>query len=62
MVWVCQFLPILKTSGLMGIVDGTEPCPPKILPSSDSKDASKSDDATAVNRALSFGRERTNGS
>jgi hypothetical protein len=46
MVWVCQFLPILKTNGLLGIVDGTEPCPPRILPASDS------DDVTAVNPAF----------
>jgi hypothetical protein len=31
--WVYQFRPILRTNDLMGIVDGTEPCPPKFIPS-----------------------------
>lgn len=29
MMWVCQFLPILRSNGLLGIVDGPEPCPPE---------------------------------
>jgi hypothetical protein len=33
--WVFQFEPILKTNGLMGIVNGSEPCPPKLIPASD---------------------------
>jgi hypothetical protein len=33
--WVFQFEPILKSHELMGIVDGSEPCPPKFLPASD---------------------------
>jgi hypothetical protein len=31
-VWVSRFLPILRTNGLMNIVDGSEPAPPKYLP------------------------------
>lgn len=27
--WVSQFLPVLRSHDLMGIVDGIEPCPPK---------------------------------
>jgi hypothetical protein len=34
LIWVFQFEPILKTNGLMGIVDGSVPCPPKLIPSS----------------------------
>jgi hypothetical protein len=29
--WTTQFLPILRSQELMGIVDGTEPCPPQFL-------------------------------
>jgi hypothetical protein len=32
MAWVYQFQPILRTNDLMGIVDGTEPCPPRFIP------------------------------
>jgi len=32
MAWVFQFQPILRTSDLMGIVDGSEPCPPMFIP------------------------------
>jgi hypothetical protein len=32
MAWVYQFQPILRTNDLMGIVDGTEPCPPRYIP------------------------------
>jgi hypothetical protein len=32
LAWEFQFQPILRTYGLMGIVDGSEPCPPKFLP------------------------------
>jgi hypothetical protein len=32
---VFQFESILKTHELMGIVDGSEPCPPKFIPASD---------------------------
>jgi hypothetical protein len=27
--WVSHFMPILKSHDLMGLVDGSEPCPPK---------------------------------
>jgi hypothetical protein len=33
--WVFQFEPILKSHELMGIVDGSEPCPPKFILASD---------------------------
>jgi hypothetical protein len=29
--WLTQFSPILRSTDSMGIVDGTEPCPPKFL-------------------------------
>jgi hypothetical protein len=29
--WLSIFLPILRSNELMGIIDGTEPCPPKML-------------------------------
>lgn len=29
--WVTQFQPVLKAHELVGIVDGSEPCPPKFL-------------------------------
>lgn len=29
LLWVSQFLPILRSHDLMGMVDGTDPCPPK---------------------------------
>jgi len=32
MAWLYQFQPILRTNDLMGIVDGTEPCPPRFIP------------------------------
>lgn len=31
-VWICQFLPILRSNWLMGIVDRSEPLRPKYLP------------------------------
>jgi hypothetical protein len=31
LAWVSQFLPILRSHDLMGIVDNSEPCPPKYL-------------------------------
>jgi len=41
LAWEFQFQPILKTYGLMGIVDGSEPCPPKFLPSATGSFADK---------------------
>jgi hypothetical protein len=40
MAWVYQFQPILRTNELMGIVDGTELCPPRFIsgPTKDSLD------------------------
>ena len=39
--WKPQLVPTLNTYELMGIVDGTEPCPPKTLPpSSDTEEPS----------------------
>jgi hypothetical protein len=29
LMWLTQVLPILRTHDLMGIVDGSEPCPQK---------------------------------
>jgi hypothetical protein len=29
--WLTQFLPILRSTDSMGIIDGSEPCPPKFL-------------------------------
>ncbi len=29
LAWIAQFLPILHSNDLLGIVDGFEPCPPK---------------------------------
>jgi len=29
--WLIQFLPILRSINSMGIIDGSEPCPPKFL-------------------------------
>jgi hypothetical protein len=31
LAWVSQFLPILRSYELMGLVDGSEPCPLKFL-------------------------------
>jgi hypothetical protein len=38
LAWTTQLAPILKTHDLMGIVNGSEPCPPKFLPGDDSKE------------------------
>lgn len=39
MPWVTQLAPILKSHDMMGIVDGTDPCPPKTLPDDQGRDA-----------------------
>jgi len=39
--WEFQFQPILDTYGLMGIVDGSEPCPLKFLPPTAGSSADK---------------------
>ena len=31
MAWVLQFMPIFRTHEVMGIVDGSEPCPPEFV-------------------------------
>jgi hypothetical protein len=36
--WLTQFLPILRSQDSMGIVDGTEPCPPKFLLDAENKE------------------------
>jgi hypothetical protein len=36
--WSFTVIPILKSHDLMGIVDGTEPCPPQFLPSTTEKE------------------------
>jgi hypothetical protein len=33
--WLTQFLPILRSTDSMGIIDGSEPCPPKFLTTAD---------------------------
>jgi hypothetical protein len=32
LAWTFQFLPVLCSNDLLGIVDGSESCPPKHLP------------------------------
>jgi hypothetical protein len=36
--WLTQFQPVLRSNELMGIVDGSEPCPPQFLPDDEGKD------------------------
>jgi hypothetical protein len=36
--WVSQFLPILRCNDLLGIVDGSEPCPPKTLTNAETQE------------------------
>jgi hypothetical protein len=36
--WKTQFMPILRTHELVGIVDGTEPCPDKLIIDSSGKE------------------------
>jgi hypothetical protein len=36
--WVPQFLPILRCNALLGIVDGSEPCPPKTLTNAETQE------------------------
>jgi hypothetical protein len=38
LAWLSQTVPILKIHDMMGIVDGTEPCPPKFLLDDQGKD------------------------
>jgi len=38
LAWVSQFLPILHSYELMGLVDGSEPCPPKSLTTSETNE------------------------
>jgi hypothetical protein len=40
LAWTTQLAPILKTHDLMGIVDGSEPCPPQFLLGDDGKEIS----------------------
>jgi hypothetical protein len=37
LLWTSQLVPILKTHDLMGIVDGTNPCPPEFLTDDEGK-------------------------
>lgn len=39
LAWVCQFLPILWTNGLSGIVDGSEPYPVQFILEPETKDS-----------------------
>lgn len=34
LLWLSQFLPVLHSYDLLGIVDGSEPCPPQFIPTS----------------------------
>jgi len=34
LAWVAQFMPIFRTHEVLGIVDGSESCPPQYLPNS----------------------------
>jgi hypothetical protein len=38
--WTTQVLPALRSNEVMGIVDGTEPCPPKLITNSDGAEVS----------------------
>lgn len=38
LAWLSQTVPTLKSHDMMGIADGTEPCPPKFLPNDPGKD------------------------
>jgi hypothetical protein len=38
LLWLSQIVPILKGHELMGIVDGSEPCPPQFLPNDEGKE------------------------
>jgi hypothetical protein len=40
LAWVFQFMPILRGHDLLGIIDGTEPCPPKTLVNSETNEES----------------------
>ena len=37
--WVTQIYPILRTYDLMGIIDGSEPCPPKMVTNDEGKES-----------------------
>ena len=41
--WVSKFLPVLRSNDLLGIVDGSEPCPPKFLVDSNGQTTSTAD-------------------
>ncbi len=36
--WLSIFLPVLRSNELLGIIDGTEPCPPKYLTNEQGQD------------------------
>jgi hypothetical protein len=38
LMWLTQVLPILRHHDLLGIVDGSEPCPPKLITTEDKKE------------------------
>lgn len=42
LLWTSQLVPILKTHDLMGIVDGSTPCPPEFLTDAEGKMVSNS--------------------
>lgn len=40
LIWLSQFLPVLKSHDILGIVDGSGLCPPKFLLDDRGKDTS----------------------
>jgi hypothetical protein len=40
LLWLSQVVPTLKSHELMGIVDGSDPCPPQTIPDAEGKDVS----------------------
>jgi hypothetical protein len=49
LLWLSQVVPILKSHELMGIVDGSEPCPPTTLTDAEGKEV-QNPDFSAWNR------------
>lgn len=55
LLWKSQFLPILRSNDLIGFVDGTKSCPPKLVVADD-KDSTKE----VVNENLLLGSRKIN--
>lgn len=54
-MWKSQFLPILRSNDLIGFVDGTKSCPPKLVVA-DNEDSTKE----VVNENLLLGIRKIN--